>query len=247
MNAVIHAEPVPYTQLERMAATLAKSNMFGCKTADQAMSLLLMAQADGVHPARAMQEYHVIEGRPALRADAMLARFQAAGGRVRWIEMTDAVVRGEFSHPQAGSVEIDWTIERAKSAGLANRGPWKAYPRAMLRARCISEGVRSTFPGIAVGLYSAEETADIVADERERNVTPQRIDEAVASVAAAHPLTEDERFDHVLGMQEATDAASLRSAFSAAWKHASEAKDESSKGLFKATYDGLKPAAEVAP
>jgi hypothetical protein len=117
----------------------------------------------------------------------------------------------------------------------------------MLRARCISEGVRSTFPGIAVGLYSAEETADIVADERERNVTPQRIDEAVASVAAAHPLTEDERFDHVLGMQEATDAASLRSAFSAAWKHASEAKDESSKCLFKATYDGLKPAAEVTP
>ena len=161
--------------------------------------------------------------------------------------MTDAVVRGEFSHPQAGSVEIDWTIERAKAAGLANRGPWKSYPRAMLRARCISEGVRSTFPGIAVGVYTAEETADIVADERERNVTPQRIDEAVASVAATHALTEDERFDHVLGMQEATDAASLRSAFSAAWKHASEAKDESSKALFKATYDGLKPAAEVAP
>ena len=39
MNAVINAEPVPYTQLERMATTLAKSGMFGCKTPDQAMSL----------------------------------------------------------------------------------------------------------------------------------------------------------------------------------------------------------------
>jgi hypothetical protein len=34
-----------------MAASVAKSGMFGCKTPEQAMSLMLMAQADGVHPA----------------------------------------------------------------------------------------------------------------------------------------------------------------------------------------------------
>jgi hypothetical protein len=245
-NAMTIAGEIPFSQLERMAASVAKSGMFGCKTPEQAMSLMLMAQADGVHPARAMQEYHVIEGRPALKADAMLARFQRAGGSVRWLEMTDAVVRGAFSHPQGGSVEIDWTIERARNAGLANRGPWKAYPRSMLRARCISEGVRATFPGISVGIYTAEETEDIVADEAERNITPVKIDDAVAAVAATNALTEEERQEHLRDMHEAGDEAGLRAAFSAAWKHAKEARDEGAAALFKATYDGLK-APEVAP
>jgi hypothetical protein len=245
-NALMNPADVSLTQMERMASAIAKSNMFGVKTPDQALSLMLIAQSDGVHPARAMQEYHVIEGKPALRADAMLARFQAAGGFVRWVEMTDAVVRGEFTHPQGGTVTIDWTIERAKAAGLAHRGPWKAYPRAMLRARCISEGVRSVFPGIATGIYTAEETADIVADERERNVTPQRVDDAVAAVVATHALTDEERQEHLRSMHEAGDEAGLRAAFSAAWKHAKEARDDAAAALFKATYDGLK-APEVVP
>lgn len=244
-NALTTTNEVALPQLERMAAAISKSGMFGFKTPEQALSVMLMAQAEGVHPARAMNEYHCIEGKPALRADAMLARFQSAGGRVRWLEMTDTVVRGEFSHPAGGTVVIDWTIERARAANLANRGPWKAYPRSMLRARCISEGVRSTFPGIAVGIYTAEETADIVAEERERDITPQRIDAAVASVAT-NALTDEERQEHLRAMHEAGDEAGLRAAFSAGWKHAKEARDEAAANLFKQTYDGLK-APEAAP
>ena len=243
-NAMMNPADVPLSQLERMAGAISKSGMFGFKTPEQALSVMLMAQADGVHPARAMQEYHVIEGKPALRSDAMLARFQAAGGWVKWLEMSDTVVRGRFGHPQAGEVEIDWTIERAKAAGLAHRGPWKSYPRAMLRARCISEGVRSTFPGIATGIYTAEEVRDIVEDEKERNVTPQRIDAAV--INAVNALTEEERAEHLKDMHEAGDEAGLRAAFSAAWRHATEAKDEQAKALFKQTYDGLK-APEAVP
>lgn len=243
MNSVMNPSDVSFSQLERMASAVAKSGMFGCKTPEQAMSLMLMAQADGVHPARAMQEYHVIEGKPALRSDAMLARFQAAGGWVKWLEMSDSIVRGRFGHPQAGEVEIDWTIERARNAGLANRGPWKSYPRAMLRARCISEGVRSTFPGIATGLYTVEETQDIVADQREqeRDVSPARMDEAVAATVSATALTEEERTDHLRDMHEAAgDEPMLRGAFRTAWKHATDARDEVAKGLFKTAYDGLK-------
>ena len=247
-NAVTIANDVPYTQLERMAANVAKSGMFGCKTPEQAMSLMLMAQAEGVHPAQAMREYHVIEGRPALKADAMLARFQRAGGSVRWLEMTDAVVRGVFSHPQGGSVEIDWTIERARNAGLANRGPWKAYPRSMLRARCISEAVRAVFPGIAVGTYTEEEVRDIIADEAEKNITPAKsVEQAVASVSGT-ALTDEERQEHIKAMMECGDEASLRAAFGAAWKHATEARDEASRATFKTVYDGLKvPDEEVVP
>lgn len=153
--------PVSVGDIEKMALAVAKSGMFGVRTPEQAMSLMLIAQAEGLHPAIAARDYHVIQGRPALRADAMLARFQAAGGRVEWVDHTDAKVSARFSHPLGGSVLIDWTIERAKNAGLTNKETWRAYPRQMLRSRVISEGVRAVFPGVAVGTYTVEEVQDM--------------------------------------------------------------------------------------
>ena len=132
--------------IQTMANAVAKSGLFGIKTPDQAMALMLIAQAEGLHPAIAARDYHVIQGRPALKADAMLARFQAAGGKVEWKEYTDQKVIGVFSHPQGGSISIEWTMLRAQAAGLSGKETWKAYPRQMLRSRVISEGVRSCAP-----------------------------------------------------------------------------------------------------
>ena len=80
---------VPFNDIERMALAVSKSQLFGMKTPDQAIALMLVAQSEGLHPARAAMEYHVIQGRPALKADAMLARFQAAGGKVEWKDYTN--------------------------------------------------------------------------------------------------------------------------------------------------------------
>ena len=148
-------------QVERMAVAVAKSGLFGVRTPDQAMALMLIAQAEGLHPAIAARDYHVINNRPTLRADAMLARFQAAGGKVEWGEYTDTRVVGTFSHPQGGSVRIEWTTKMAQDAGLTRNPTWKSYPRQMLRARCISEGIRTIYPGVTVGTYTPEEAADM--------------------------------------------------------------------------------------
>jgi len=152
---------VPVDQVERMALAVAKSGLFGVKTPDQAMALMLIAQAEGLHPAIAARDYHVINGRPTLKADAMMARFQTAGGSVRWGEYTEKRVVGTFSHPQGGSVEIEWTLDMAITAGLTKNPTWKSYPRQMLRARCISEGIRTVFPGVVVGTYTPEEAEDM--------------------------------------------------------------------------------------
>lgn len=151
---------VPVADIEKMAIAIASSNFFGMKTKEQAMALMFIAQAEGKHPATAAQEYHVIQGKPALKADAMLARFQAAGGKVEWKDYTDKAVTGIFSHPQGGSVEISWTIEMANAAKLTGKDTWKQYPRQMLRARVISEGIRTVYPGVAVGVYTPEEVQD---------------------------------------------------------------------------------------
>jgi hypothetical protein len=163
---------VTVDQIERMAVSVARSGLFGVKTPDQAMALMLIAQAEGLHPAIAARDYHVINGRPALRADAMLARFQAAGGKVEWGEYTDTRVVGKFSHPSGGSVEIAWTVKMAQDAGLTRNPTWKSYPRQMLRSRCISEGIRTVFPGVVVGTYTPEEVEDMAPAPAVRQAHP---------------------------------------------------------------------------
>lgn len=158
---IVRKDSSPIMSLERMAHYVARSGLFGLRDPVQAVALMLIAEAEGRHPATAALDYHIIQGRPALRADAMLARFQAAGGRVRWTRYSDDVVAAVFSHPSGGELEISWDIERARRAGLAGRDNWRQYPRAMLRSRVISEGIRAVYPAIVVGIYTPEEILDI--------------------------------------------------------------------------------------
>lgn len=188
------APPVPLDQVERMAAAMAKSGLFGIKTPDQALALMLVAQAEGLHPATAARDWHIISGKPALKADAMLARFQAAGGRVEWLEMTDTHCEAKFSHPAGGTVTIEWTPARAKLAGITN-DMHRKYPRQMLRARCISEGIRSVFPGCVAGAYTPEEVADMAPARDSLPATP------LSSAGTAPAAPSDEL------LQAARDAA----------------------------------------
>lgn len=156
---------VPFAEMTKMASVVANSRMFGFKTQDEALAIMLLCQGEGLHPAVAMRDYHVISGRPSMKADAMLARFQTAGGAVKWTKYGEDAVSGVFSHPQGGSVEITWTMEQAKRANLSGKEVWKSHPRAMLRARCISEGIRTVFPACIVGVYTPEEIQAMPAPE----------------------------------------------------------------------------------
>ena len=165
---------VPVADVEKMALAVAKSGLFGVKSPEQAMALMLIAQAEGYHPAIAARDYHVIQGRPTLKADAMLARFQSSGGKVEWKEYTDERVTGVFSHPQGGSVTLSWEIAQAKRIGLYKPGSgWERYPRAMLRARVISEGIRTVYPGCIAGTYTPEEVQDF--QPAEKDITPPTV------------------------------------------------------------------------
>jgi hypothetical protein len=151
---------VPVGDLQTMARALAKSGLFGVKTEDQAMALMIVAQAEGRHPGSVASDYHIIQGRASLKSDSMLARFQQAGGKVEWHDHTDQKVSATFSHSQGGALRIDWDMARAKAAGLGSKDNWRQYPRQMLRARVISEGVRAVFPAVLNGMYTPEEVRD---------------------------------------------------------------------------------------
>lgn len=158
-----------FDEVMHMAESFARSNLFGAKTVDQALALMMMAEAEGKHVATAMQDYDIIQGRPALKADAMLGRFQLAGGHVKWITMTDDACAAEFSHPTCAAHVIDWDMDRAKAAGLGGKDNWRKFKRQMLRARVIAEGVRSTFPACLRGAphYVSEEVQDFEPPQRQ--------------------------------------------------------------------------------
>lgn len=160
---------IPYQEITQMANAIVKSGLFGLQSETQAIALMLIAQAEGQHPAIAARDYHIIQNKPALKADAMLARFQSQGGKVKFLELSDNRCAATFWHPSIESpVTIDWDINRAKRAEIfreksrsGETGMWIKYPRQMLRARVISEGVRTVCPAACNCMYTPEEVIDI--------------------------------------------------------------------------------------
>ena len=155
-------------EIAQMGQIFAKSGMYGIKSPEMAMTLMFQAQAEGIHPCKAMQEYHVINGKPSLSSQAMLARFQLAGGTAKWIKRTSTEATLYVSHKQGGELEVTWNIDRAKKAGLLGNPTWTKYPEAMLSARCISEAIRAVFPACLGGMYSIEEEEDIAFESEEK-------------------------------------------------------------------------------
>jgi len=149
-----------FDEMREFAAAAVKSKFYGFDNADQMLPLMIIAQSEGRSFASVVQEYSVIQGRPALRAEAMLARFQRAGGHIQWTELSDKRCAAIFSHPQCAPVEIDWDLDRARQAQLKNP-MWSRYPRNMLKARVISDGVRTAYPACLGGLYVVEEAIEL--------------------------------------------------------------------------------------
>ena len=151
---------IPVNEIAIMAKAIANSGLFGVKTQDQALALMLIAQAEGRHPALAARDYDIIQGRPSKKSEAMQRDFLAAGGSIEWHTLSDTEAEATFSHKQGGTVRIGWNFDRAKKAGLGEKDMWKKYPRQMLRSRVVSEGIRTVFPLATSGMYVTEEVED---------------------------------------------------------------------------------------
>jgi hypothetical protein len=184
---------IPLTEMQEMAKIGVESNFFGIKKPTEALALMLIAQSEGKHPATVFSQYHVIQGRPALKSDAMLARFQQAGGRVEWHTHTNEKVSATFIHPQGGSLTVDWDMQRAKEAGLTGKDNYKKFPRQMLRARVISEAVRAVYPGVLQGMYTPEEVQEFDAPRPVRSAKVEPVVEVKGEPVAevkAEPVAE---------------------------------------------------------
>lgn len=183
---------VPISDLQTMAVAIAKSGLFGAKTPDQALALMLVAQAEGLHPASAARDYDIIQGKGAKKSEAMLRDFLKSGGTVKWHALDDSKADATFSHPAGGEVRIVWDMHRADVAGLKGKEMYKKFPRQMLRARCVSEGVRTVCPMATGGMYTPEEVQDIPAGApQEKDMGAAAVVEQPKAKSEPRPQVED--------------------------------------------------------
>lgn len=156
------------------------------KTPAQAVAIMLTGRELGIPTMHALRSIHIIQGRPCLAAELQLALFHRKAGMSLVLKSTNESCVMKFRHPNGMEHEETFTIEDARRADLLGKDGWKKYPRAMLRARTISAGLRIAAPEIVAGIYDPEELgADY--DEHGGVVMPALVAPAPEPPKAATP------------------------------------------------------------
>lgn len=190
MEPQVQSPSMGYTEMEKWAGVCVASGLFSIRNREAGIALMFLAQAQGLHPATVFMEFDVISGRPALKSQAALARFQRSGGQIQWLERSDKVCRAKFSHPLGGDLEVQWDMARAKQMGLSEKDNWKKQPMVMLSWRVVAEGVRAVFPACLGGIFISEEVADMPPLSEETEIVKTLTDKYAKQAALPTPAPE---------------------------------------------------------
>lgn len=120
----------------------------------------------GLKPLQALQNLAIINGRPALWGDAVIALVRSSSACEYVIE-TQTATEATCKVKRRGELEQSRTFSMAdaKSAGLAGKqGPWTQYPKRMMQMRARAFALRDVFPDVLRGLPVAEEIMDLPKD-----------------------------------------------------------------------------------
>ncbi|MCT9071223.1 recombinase RecT [Cupriavidus gilardii] len=154
----------------------------------------------GLKPMQAMQNIAVINGRPALWGDAVIALVRSSplceyvyeslseDGTTAYCQVKR---RGEQEQVRS------FSMADAKTAGLAGKqGPWTQYPKRMLQMRARAFALRDVFPDVLKGIPIAEEIEDYPV---EKDITPRNAKPAdIARAALPQPAERDDRLLNII-------------------------------------------------
>ncbi len=176
--------------LQHIATDIANAGLYRktAKNAQEVFVLLLAARDMGVAPTTALAGgIHMVDGKPEVSANLqaqLLREYRGPEGqRYRHRILTPPEKRSgecriEFSIREPGEGweavgEELFTMADAERAGLAGKGVWKNYPKMMLLARCLSDGIASHCPETARGLRVYGEGEIGGADPEPEVLTPE--------------------------------------------------------------------------
>lgn len=152
---------MPVSDIMTMAQTFADSGMFtDAKAMGQAFVKIQAGQEIGIPPFAAMSGIHIIQGKPTIGAGLIASTVKGSGKYdYKVLEMSDKVCRIEFYQGKEKIGLSEFTMEEAKKAQTKNLDK---YPKNMLFARAISNGVKWYCPDVFAGpVYTPEEMETI--------------------------------------------------------------------------------------
>jgi len=121
----------------------------------------------GLAPMQALQNIAVINGKPSVYGDAMMALVQSSPvceDIEEYFEnegTTNPVAVCVAKRKGRKPVITKFSVEDAKRAGLWGKGgPWTAYPKRMLQMRARGFALRDAFPDVLKGMITIEEAQD---------------------------------------------------------------------------------------
>lgn len=209
-------EPMDF--IEKMGKTFALSGAGGCSTESEGKLMALACLCERKTIFEIARRYHLMGGKLVLKAETMLGDFRRAGGSHRWINDGDdgQACTIELTDPKGNVGTTTMTIGKATAAGYVKAGSqWQKRPDQMLRARCITDGIRKLCPEISSGEFVEEEVEDFSPQTKpvqSRTVSTAAMATAVARLPApaAQPSREpgDEDSDYIHPVPVGTAATS---------------------------------------
>jgi hypothetical protein len=193
------------------------------RTPEDAAWIVAYGRAVGMEAAIAILSIQVIEGKPCLPSEKMVALIMGSPVCEWWLVEETTPERATVSTQRRGvprAQSITFTIEEAKAAGLlaptrsGKPSNWQKYPSAMLRARATSALARMVYPDVLGGLVEVGEAQEIAQNRAPAYVEPLRAAPLVAVSAVAHAALphEPEAVAEAVSAVDRENATALESA-----------------------------------
>jgi hypothetical protein len=121
---------------------------------------IMAGQELGLAPMASIRGVHVVQGKPILSADTMVALCLSSGLAEYFSCTEDTDTRVTYETKRRGSPtaqRASWGVEDTKRAGLQTKDNWRMYPRSMMKARAKAILARDVYPDVLAGCYDPDE------------------------------------------------------------------------------------------
>lgn len=170
---------VPRTldEVYRLSVALSQSGMApsSLKNAEQVMVAIMAGAELGLPPFQSLQSFAVINGRPTIWGDGLVAVARAGGAKIKeWLEgeAEAPVAHCRVTRSDGEEIERTFSVADAKRANLwGKQGPWQQYPQRMLAMRARAFALRDGCADMLRGMQVREEVEDYSGAPL-RDVTP---------------------------------------------------------------------------
>lgn len=234
-NEIMKQQSLPssLTEAIQMGKVFFDSGLFSDLKSAQQIVVKIQAGAElGIPPFQAVSGVHIIQGKPSIGAGLMAAKVKGSGKyNYKVVQQDEKACVLDFYEGKEKIGTSTFTLDDAKKAGTKNVDK---FPRNMLFARAISNGVKWFCPDVFAGpVYVPEdfdvETVDVAHEEikdappapKKSTITDKGFNTLLAKVAACNTSEElSDLHNKTVELMDLTDQQA--DVFAAAMKTKSE-------------------------